>query len=104
MLIRRPEDVRKGRGNVIVEILNPTARIDIDRMWVNSWPYFVRNGDIYVGITSKPDVLDSLYRFDGERYSSIRWDNPLPDRTLPEKNGPFPFNPHYETGLFGICW
>lgn len=100
MLVRRPEDKARFSGNVVVEILNPSALYDIDRMWVNAWKYFTRHGDIYIGITAKPDVLDTLYRIDPERYSRISWKNPLPNRVLPEKKGPFPVFPEYEAGLF----
>ncbi len=102
ILIRRPEAIEKFSGNVIIEILNATAMMDIDRMWVNSWKYFTRNGDIYVGITSKGHVVDSLLKFDKERYQSICWNNPLPDRQIPDAlaSGPFPFLPQYESGLF----
>ena len=98
MLVRRPEDARRFSGNVVIELLNPTAHIDIDRIWVNSWRYFVRHGDIFVGIVSKPDVFDSLYTFDKERYAEINWPNPLPDRE-PPKDKMFAFNPQWENGL-----
>jgi hypothetical protein len=98
-LVRRPADVSRFSGNIVVEILNPTALMDIDRMWVNSWKYFTRNGDIYIGITSKPDVLQSLYDFDIDRYREISWKNPLPDREPPKKYM-FKFFPQYEAGLF----
>lgn len=53
VLIRRPADKSRFSGNVVVEVLNATAMMDIDRMWVNSWKHFTRSGDVYVGITSK---------------------------------------------------
>jgi hypothetical protein len=98
-IVRRPKDVGKFSGNVVIEILNATALFDIDRIWVNSWKYFTRNGDIYIGITSKSDVLDSLYAADRERYSILSWENPLPNRPEP-KNTVFKFFPQYEAGLF----
>ncbi|WP_238907596.1 alpha/beta hydrolase domain-containing protein [Clostridium sp. YIM B02506] len=98
-IVRRPMDVSKFSGNVVIEILNPTALIDLDRMWVNSWKYFTRNGDIYIGITSKSDVLNSLYSVDNERYSVLSWENPMPERAEP-KNSIFKFFPQYEAGLF----
>lgn len=101
LLVRRPADISRFSGNVVVEILNPSAMIDIDRMWVNSWQFFTRNGDIYVGITSKGHVVDSLRRFDGERYAPICWANPMPKRpALDFGTGPFVFLPDYESGLF----
>jgi len=103
LLVRRPKDISKFSGNVVFEILNSTARIDIDRMWVNSWPFFTRNGDIYVGISSKGHVVDSLKKFDPVRYAPINWDNPMPERPTPPNaitTGLFRFLPQYESGLF----
>lgn len=102
VLIRRPADPARFSGNVVLEILNSSARIDIDRQWVNSWPFFTRNGDIYVGITSKGHVVDSLKAYDPVRYADINWDNPMPDREIPEeaKNEFMGYFPQYELGLF----
>jgi len=99
MLVRRPSRKEAFSGNVVVEILNPSALYDIDRMWVEAWRYFTAHGDIYIGITSKGDVLDTLYRIDPKRYERISWANPLPDRPLPE-GGIFPVYKEYENGLF----
>ncbi|MDO4283929.1 MAG: alpha/beta hydrolase domain-containing protein [Eubacteriales bacterium] len=100
LLIRRPVEKEKFSGNIVVEILNASAMMDIDRMWVNTWQYLVRNGDIYIGITSKGHVVDTLKRFDPDRYAPICWDNPLPEREKPSDTGTFPFLPQYESGLF----
>jgi hypothetical protein len=103
LLVRRPKDINKFSGNVVIEILNSSANIDIDRMWVNSWQFFTRNGDIYVGITSKGHVVDSLMRFDAKRYAPINWANPMPERTPPagsQSEGIFRFLPQFEQGLF----
>jgi hypothetical protein len=103
LIIRRPGDFSKFSGNVVVEILNSTANFDIDRMWVNSWPFFMRNNDIYIGITSKGHVVDSLLKFDEDRYKPINWANPLPERAPPPgvpAAGPFRFLPQFESGLF----
>lgn len=100
LLIRRPEKLQKFSGNVVVEILNATAFMDIDRMWVNTWQYLTRNGDIYIGITSKGHVVDTLKRFNPERYEPINWANPLPERDEPEQKRPLRFLPQYESGLY----
>jgi hypothetical protein len=102
LLIRRPANIKRFSGNVVIEILNASAMIDIDRMWVNSWKFFTRNGDIFIGITSKGHVVDSLKRFDIERYRDISWDNPMPERPAPQnaRGGPFGFLPQFESGLF----
>ena len=100
LLIRRPADPAKFSGNVVIEILNASSMMDIDRMWVNTWQYMTRNGDIYIGITSKGHVVDSLKRFSPERYAAINWENPMPERTAPEIKGPFGCLPQYEAGLY----
>ena len=100
VLVRRPETPAKFSGNVVVEVLNASAMMDIDRMWVDSWKFFTRSGDIYVGITSKGHVVDALKRFDPERYAPINWANPMPERKAPEKLDQFGFLPQFESGLF----
>lgn len=102
IIIRAPKDTNSFSGNVVIEILNPTASMDIDRMWIFTKEKIIRDNDIYIGITSKPNVIASLLKFDERRYSTLKWENPTP-------NTPFPFeiddafdppNINYETGLF----
>lgn len=76
LLLRRPSDMAGFSGNVIIEILNATAGFDIDRMWVLGAEEIMRDGAVYVGITSKPDVLDVMKKFDPDRYREISWDIP----------------------------
>lgn len=101
LLIRRPKDKESFSGNIVIEVLNATAMFDIDRMWVNSWKFFTRNGDIYIGITSKGHVVDALKKFDSVRYDAINWCNPQPER-IPSEDilEGFAFLPQYESGLF----
>lgn len=73
-LVRKPAEGERFSGNIVVEILNATAGFDIDRMWVTGAKELMRGGDIYVGITSKPDVLDSMKKADPVRYGPISWE------------------------------
>lgn len=103
IIVRRPKDAARFSGNVVLEILNATAGFDIDRMWVDSWNFFTRNGDVYIGITSKGHVVDNLLKWDGARYAPINWSNPHPERPVPswaETEGPFRILTQFETGLF----
>ncbi len=108
-IVRYPREKEKFSGNVVIEIINPTSFMEIERMWILAYKEFLRKGDIYVGITSKPNTIDSLRKFDQERYSEMNWSNP-------NKQQPFPFSREdidacglfipddqkieYETGLF----
>lgn len=78
MTIRCPKSPAKFNGHVVVEIVNATAHFDIERMWIVAHKYFMRSGTIYVGLTSKPDVFDSLLAYDAERYRELSWRNPRP--------------------------
>lgn len=104
VMIRRPESVEKFSGNVVIEVVNSTANMDIDRMWISTWPYLTRNGDIYIGISSKGNTVDALKTYDPERYAPINWANPTPDKVYSDEilhpHGYVTFMPQYETGLF----
>jgi hypothetical protein len=73
MLVKRPADPRKFSGNVIIEALNPSANFDIAAVWDRSDDYFVRNGDIFVGWTSKSVVVQTLKGFNPTRYAALNW-------------------------------
>ncbi|MDO4343181.1 MAG: alpha/beta hydrolase domain-containing protein [Eubacteriales bacterium] len=76
ILIRRPKDPEKFSENVVVEILNATNYMDIDRVWVLVREKMMRDGDIYVGITSKPCTIPVMQKFDPARYAPLSWKNP----------------------------
>jgi len=84
ILVRRPSATGKFSGNVIVELLNPSLLFDWDPQWMFSNGYFMKHGDIWVGVTVKPVAAKALKKFDPERYTSISWANPLPsDKCCP---------------------
>ncbi|NKC51704.1 hypothetical protein HED63_20735 [Ochrobactrum cytisi] len=78
MTIRRPADMSKFSGRVVVEIINPSALYDWTAMWSALWERFVANGDVYVGITSKPAVFPGMIKMDPERYGRLKFQNPVP--------------------------
>jgi hypothetical protein len=73
MLVKRPKDPRKFSGTVVVEPLNPSAGSDIAAVWDRSWKYFVRQGDIFVGWTSRFVALNALEQFNPQRYAPLTW-------------------------------
>lgn len=107
IIVRAPKDPKKASGNVVVEIINPTSFMEIDRMWILGYEKFMRDGDIYVGITSKPNTIAKMVEFDENRYGCLSWPNPTKDIPFPftdedtKKKGLLPdLNVKYETGLF----
>jgi Alpha/beta hydrolase domain len=73
MLVKRPSDPRKFSGTIVVEPLNPSAGFDIAGVWDRSWPYFVRDGDIFVGWTSRYETVNTLKQWNPTRYANLTW-------------------------------
>jgi hypothetical protein len=63
----------KFSGTVIIEPLNPSANFDVAVVWDRSRDYFVRNGDIFVGWTSKSVAVNALKTFNPGRYATLDW-------------------------------
>ena len=51
-------------GTVVVEPLNPSNLFDLNIGWALSGDQFMRNGDVWVGFTSKPVAVKALKTFD----------------------------------------
>jgi hypothetical protein len=73
MLVKGPTDPRRFSGTVVIEPLNPSAGFDIAAVWDRSWPYFVRNGDVFVGWTSRYGTIATLKAFNPTRYAPLTW-------------------------------
>ena len=90
-LVRRPAEPARASGRVVLEILNTSSLFDIDRVWALIHRSLLRNGDTYIGITSKPVTMTTLRKYDPERYAELSWDNPrrcvLPVRALGNFSG-----------------
>ena len=79
--------------------------MEIDRMWILGWKKFVRDGDIYVGITSKPNTIAKNGKSLMKSVTAVfPWANPTPDVPFSERlqvtGGLGDLNHDYETGLF----
>ncbi len=78
MLIRMPANARDFSGNVWIEPMNPSNLFDLNIGWAMMNRQIVRNGDIWIGFTSKPVAMQTLKTFDPVRYAPLKMDNPLP--------------------------
>lgn len=78
ILVRRPRDPAKFSGNVELTILN--ASLNADFGGPSDWTQMAAQGDVWIGITSKPVTAKALQQFDPARYAALDWSNP----TAPE--------------------
>lgn len=76
ILVRRPRDPAKFSGNVEMTILNATLRADFGGF--SNFDEMVKQGDVWIGITSKPLTARALQHFDPVRYAPLDWSNPAP--------------------------
>jgi hypothetical protein len=108
MLVRRPRSTRRFSGRVIVEPLNPSNRFDLNIGWALSHEQFMRNGDVWVGVTAKPISVVSLKRFDPERYAPLSFANPLalddPRNCNPPITSVDPVSERSRTTEDGLFW
>ena len=77
ILLRRPADLSRFSGTLIVEVMNPARGFDMAIMHGFLSDSLMEHGDAWAGI-SAPGVLESLKRFDAPRYSTLTFDNPAP--------------------------
>lgn len=84
ILVRRPRDAAKFGGNVEVTVLN--ASIGVDFGGPSDFAQMVKQGDVWIGITTKAITANALKKFDPTRYALLDWSNPAP----PEQRCPSP--------------
>ncbi|MEH7482504.1 alpha/beta hydrolase domain-containing protein [Neobacillus drentensis] len=107
IVVRKPENPKKYSGNVWVELNNPSRGWDVEVQWPVVQEKAMRDGDIWVSLTVKPNVVASLERIDPKRYAPLSMANPLP----PEQQvcGKLPGEPGYDENLSklyenGLAW
>jgi Alpha/beta hydrolase domain len=76
-LVRRPANATRFSGNVVVELLNPSNRFDLNIGWALMHRQILRDGDAWVGITIRPISVEALKNFDPQRYAPLSFANPL---------------------------
>lgn len=104
LLVRRPARPEKASGRVVIEILNATTHMDIDRIWQQAKEEFMRNGDVYIGFSSKPVVLNTLKKFDPKRYAELEWPNPRPELELAPEISKSINGSLFKESEYGLLW
>ena len=76
ILVMRPRDAKRFGGNVEVTVLN--ASLNLDFGGPTDFAQMVKQGDVWIGITTKAVTANALKKFDATRYAPIDWSNPAP--------------------------
>lgn len=98
ILVRKPQ-TDKFSGRVFIDIYNASNGYDIEDVWRRAYQYYLEEGHIYIGITSKPINVLSLKNFDYQRYESLNWASPE-RHPQPSTISPSMSIPGTEEGLF----
>ena len=76
ILVRRPRDPARFGGNVEVTVLN--ASLNVDFGGPVDFARMVKQGGVWIGITTKAITANALKKFDPVRYAPLDWSNPAP--------------------------
>ncbi len=60
ILVRKPRNPARFNGTVLVDVLNATAGWDGDAVWYGNYPYIIRSGAAWVGVSTKPVTVNFL--------------------------------------------
>ncbi|MEQ0565436.1 alpha/beta hydrolase domain-containing protein [Amycolatopsis sp. NEAU-NG30] len=71
LVVVRPRDAARFSGTVVVEWLNVSFGVDIPVDFSQSYEHFLREGDIYVGLTTQKAGADKLKSLDPARYGAV---------------------------------
>jgi len=76
ILVRRPRDPAKFGGNIELTVLN--ASFNLDTGGPTDFAQLAKQGDVWIGITTKASTAKALKTFDPVRYAPIDWSSPVP--------------------------
>ena len=71
LLVRRPQRPALASGRVIVELLDASGGSDSAPLWNLSGAHFMRQGDVWVGLTVQRAGLAALRRSNATRYAGL---------------------------------
>ena len=71
VLVRRPQRPAVASGRVIVELLDASSGSDSSPLWNWSGAHFMRQGDVWVGLTVQRAGLAALRRINATRYAAL---------------------------------
>ena len=75
ILVRRPQQLAQASGRVVVELLEAAGAAETAPLWSLSGAQFMRQADVWVGVSVQRAALDALRRANATRYAAL---TPLP--------------------------
>lgn len=103
LLVRRPDDLARFNGTVIVEWLNVSAGQDLDFVYAATRELIVREGCAWVGVSAQRVGVECLVAWNPQRYAGLSVAAPLDDPVTHTLLDPA----HAFTGAAGgdvLCW
>ena len=97
ILVRRPSDLDKFSGVVLVDVLNASNGFPGEDHWRRMWQWALDEGHAVIGLTSKPIQIDALHNYDADRYADLTWDldpDAAREPIIADPKDPAGFNPH----------
>ncbi|MBV9451697.1 MAG: hypothetical protein JO345_38000 [Streptosporangiaceae bacterium] len=79
IVVYRPVDPARFSGTVLTEILNMTNNYDFPVIWAATHNEIMADSDVYVGVTSSPNAIAALQKFDPVRYRDLSMAAPAGD-------------------------
>ena len=77
-LVRKPANPANFSGTVIVEMYNWARGYDrAISLWGHCHQQIMRDGDAWVGVSIRANVIDNLKKFDPVRYADLSYESPL---------------------------
>jgi hypothetical protein len=104
ILVRRPINMRRFSGNVVVEWMNASTGRDLDVGWTFGYHGMLHDGDIYVGVTTQGLPITSptgLIAWDPQRYGSLSIPNDQYSYDIFSQVGKALLSPQYSDVLGG---
>ena len=79
IVVYRPIDPRRFSGTVLTDIMNMTNGYDFPILWAYTHDELMADGDVFVGVTSSPNAIAALQKFNPVRYADLSMAAPAGD-------------------------
>jgi hypothetical protein len=71
VVVRRPADPKRFNGTVVAEWYNVTNQFDAENLWFFDWEHMLREGYVWVGVSTQTVGVAALKKFSPGRYGEL---------------------------------